>query len=41
MKVPDPFLGPKGVRILLVQRGVFGCVVSLCTSPICYPYIVF
>ncbi|OBZ73037.1 hypothetical protein A0H81_07128 [Grifola frondosa] len=24
MKVPDPFLGPKGVRLLLVLRGFFG-----------------
>ncbi|EIW77920.1 hypothetical protein CONPUDRAFT_128915 [Coniophora puteana RWD-64-598 SS2] len=23
-KVPDPFLGPKGVRLLLVARGLFG-----------------
>lgn len=23
-KVPDPILGPKGVRFFLVQRGVFG-----------------
>lgn len=25
-KVPDPFLGPKGVRLLLAFRGFFGCV---------------
>jgi drug/metabolite transporter (DMT)-like permease len=24
MKIPDPFLGPKGVRLLLVNRGLCG-----------------
>jgi len=24
-KIPDPFIGPKGVRILLVLRGIGGC----------------
>jgi hypothetical protein len=27
-KVPDPFLGPKGVRLLLLFRGSSGLVVS-------------
>jgi drug/metabolite transporter (DMT)-like permease len=26
-KVPDPFLGPKGIRLLLAFRGFSGCVV--------------
>jgi len=24
-KIPDPFIGPKGVRILLLLRGIGGC----------------
>lgn len=30
--VPDPFLGPKGVRLLLVARGIFGSVLTLATQ---------
>lgn len=29
MKVPDPFLGPKGVRLLLAARGFVGYVEDL------------
>ena len=28
-KIPDPFIGPKGVRILLLMRGIGGCAFSI------------